>query len=110
MKLVDRIRKSSIGKTITRLDLGKYKAWYQRVALYITGLNFLMIFYNFTQANKWLSWYGWLVVFALFIFFLLFIDILFIWESEQNATAQKNPVIREMSRKVEYLYKKEGGK
>jgi len=105
--MVNRIRESSIGKTIIRHDIGKYKAWYQRVAVYVAGLNFLMLFYNFTQVNNWMSWYSWLVVFFIALCGVLLVDILFVWESEANTAARKNPVLMEMKEKLDYLYDKE---
>ena len=91
-----KLRKSKLGTILIKLNLGKYKAWYQRVALYITAINFLMIFYGFTQTNNWLPWFAWLFVFIFVVVSILFIDILFIWESEQDTTASKNPKIMEI--------------
>lgn len=93
---IDSIQNSKIGKTIQRLNLGKYKAWYQRVVLYVTAVNFLMIFYGFTLNNKWMPWYGWLATITISVVVILLIDILFIWESEQDTTATKNPKIMQI--------------
>jgi len=104
------IQQSTLGKKLIKADLGRFKAWYQRVALYITGLNFLMIFHNFTLQNDWFPWYAWLFTIAVCVSSVLFIDIVFVWESEQNTTAKKNPVLMEMKKKVDYLYEKEKGR
>jgi len=109
-QIKNKMRNTSVGKRLIKADIGRYKAWYQRVALYVTGFNFFMIFYNFTQKNNWMTWYAWLFVFVVSLFTILFVDIVFIWESEQYTSALKNPVIMEMRDKINYLYKKEGGK
>lgn len=102
------IQQSSIGKKIIRAGVGRYKAWYQRVALYVTSLNFLMLFHNFSLQNDWFSWYVWLFVFIVCICSVLFVDILFVWESEVKTAAKKNPILMEMRNDIKLIKNKLG--
>lgn len=88
------------------MNIGRLKAYYQRIALYITGVNFFMIFYNFIQTNKWFTWYVWIVIIGVVVFSLSFFDRRFVWEDEQRITAEKNPILMEIQRDVKELKKK----
>ena len=88
------------------MNIGKFKAYYQRIALYITGVNFFMIFYNFIQTNKWFTWYVWIIIISVIVFGLSFFDRRFVWEDEQRITAEKNPILMEIQRDVKELKKR----
>lgn len=64
--------------------------------MYLTGINFFMLFYNFQLDNEWMPWYMWLSCFAVMIIIVHYIDTHLVWEDEQREFAIKNPVLMEI--------------
>ena len=81
-----------------KINIGRYKAYYQRVILYLTAVNFFMIFYNFQVVNDWMPWYGWVIAFAMGMTSIAWFDVNHVWEDEVTETAKKNRILMDNNR------------
>lgn len=81
---------------------GKLKVWQNRLASYISVVNFVMIFYLYILENPLgLEWWEWAIVIVGSIVSIIFIDIKFIMPSAQSYTFDKNPPMVSLKKKVE---------
>jgi len=72
--------------------LGKLKVWQQRLATYISMINFIMLFYLYIiESPLSIAWYTWLLIISIIIILIIAIDILLILPASQEYMWNKNP-------------------
>ena len=72
--------------------LGMIKVWQQRLATYISIINFVMIFYLYiVESPMGLKWYHWGILISVAICVVLYFDIKYIFPNTQLYTFKKNP-------------------
>ena len=82
--------------------LGMIKVWQQRLATYISMINFIMIFYLYiVQSPMGLEWYHWFLIISISICVVLFFDIKYIFPNTQLYTFKKNPGWTAIKRQVD---------
>jgi len=101
----------TIRERLADAELGRYKAWFNRLQSYMTPVNFAMILYLYIiREPLGLVWYIWVICVSLVLTFLLIFDILFIFPSENKYTMKKNPewvCLKEDINEIKFLLKKE---
>ena len=71
---------------------GKLKVWQQRLATYISMVNFAMLFYLYIiESPMGLRWYHWFVIITVGVLIIVYIDARFIFPSSLAYTFEKNP-------------------
>lgn len=85
-------------------NLGKYKAWVNRVQSYLAPLNFVMILYLYIiQEPVGMPWYSWVMILVFVLSVLLCFDILFVFPSESQYAWRINPDWVEMRRDIKMI-------
>lgn len=93
--------------------LGMIKVWQQRLATYLSLINFVMIFYLYIiESPLGLKWYHWLPIIVIGVVSVLYVDVKYIFPNTQLYTFKKNPgmvmlkeMIEENSDKLEEILK-----
>ena len=98
------------GGTMRWQWLGMLKVYQTRLSSYLQIISFLGIIWLNVMASKFLTWWMAIILMAIGIPLILFIDVKFIYPHVQAYVFQKNPEWMEQKRKVEWIYKKLGGK
>ena len=82
--------------------LGALKVWQQRLAGYISIINFVMLFYLYiTEEPMGLEWKTWLFILTVFIVSIIAIDAKVIMPSSLNYTFKKNPGLCYLKQKLD---------
>lgn len=85
---------------------GKLKVWQQRLASYVSVINFAMIFYLYIiESPMGLQWYHWAVVVVVGIVSVVFIDVRYVLPNTLKYNFNKNPRMFEMKLEVEEIKK-----
>jgi len=72
--------------------VGKVKVWQQRLASYISLINFVMLFYLYIlESPLGLQWYHWTILIVVIITFVVYIDTKYIMPQAFGYTFDKNP-------------------
>jgi RsiW-degrading membrane proteinase PrsW (M82 family) len=89
------------------INFGRYKAWFNRIASYISVVNFMLLVYGFIFRDEPFNipWYLWLIVIALFITGLLWFDLKFVLRQAQDYLAKKNPFLVRMQDDIKKIMK-----
>lgn len=80
---------------------GTLKVWQNRLASYVSIVNFVMIFYLYIiQSPMGFEWYHWAIIIVTGIMVIVFIDTKFILPSSQVYTFNKNPQMVKLKEQV----------
>jgi len=83
---------------------GKLKVWQQRLASYVSMVNFAMIFYLYIiESPMGLLWYHWVMVVIIGIVSIVFVDVRYILPNTLKYNFNKNPRMNEMKREIEEI-------
>lgn len=92
----------SIGK-----HLGKVKIWQQRLATYVSMINFAMIFYLYIiESPMGFQWYHWLIMIFAGVILVVFVDTMYIMPHAYSYTFEKNSEFQEVKMDVKAINKK----
>ena len=90
-------------------NIGRYKTWVSRLQTYTGPLNFIMILYLYVVNEPLgLKWYVWFILLIGALIVVLFLDIAFIYPSEQQYNTRKNPEWNELRADVQRIMDKLG--
>lgn len=85
---------------------GKLKVWQQRLATYVSMMNFVMIFYLYIiESPLGLSWFHWLLIILVGVIVLVFFDTCFVMPHALGYTFLKNPEFIQLKGDVKYIKK-----
>jgi len=84
--------KKLIKKHVKHMNLGVLKIWQNRIASYISMVNFVMLFYLYIiEAPLGLKWYHWALIIPVLLVILLIVDLKRIMPNALSYSFQKNP-------------------
>ena len=85
---------------------GMIKVWQQRIATYISMINFIMIFYLYIiESPMGLEWYHWLILISVSVGLIIYIDVKIILPESQDYMFYKTPFMVKMREDVEEIKK-----
>ncbi len=71
---------------------GKLKVWQQRLASYVSMVNFAMIFYLYIiESPMGLQWYHWIMIIVIGVVSIVFIDVRYVLPNTLKYNFNKNP-------------------
>ena len=89
-------KKRSVSKT-----LGILKVWQNRLASYISIINFVMIFYLYIiESPLGFQWYHWAILIVVGVTTIIFIDAKFIMPQSFGYTFSKNPGMQKLKKQA----------
>lgn len=86
-----------------KINIGKYKAIFDREAAYLSKFNFVMILLLLLK-DKGFYWYYLFIIPVFFVW--VYIDLKFIMPNEFNYTQRKSPVTRKILQELETIKNK----